>query len=697
MELRVAAGAAAPPRAMPVLAGTSADLDALMDARATLLETPDEENNTWSDIRRICALPVRAPLTMEETDFFSARYALQESYRRGFRLRPLQAQALCDYEMEGGLLAPIGVGGGKTLISVCIAHRAYKSGHRTVMVLVPSPTLLGFAQQLPLIRSWVPVGVPIHIVQGPQPKRAAVYRSKMAGCYVVPYSLLSTEDASEMLHAIDPSVIVMDELHRLKHGDAARTRRVTKFLKEKKWRVEIAAMSGSLTSRSVKDYAHVAWWALGNKAPVPTTYHTLVHLCSTIDSGAEPSSYQRKLWQPLRTWCRLWFPNEELSFDDTGIRRAFQLRLRSAPGVVSSTEEDQLDVPLKIHPRPVLDAAERPGYAEVLRLIEQVEKFGTAPNGDAIDHAIHNHKWLRELTMGFYNSLEWPEPDVVARRAGVALDDAKRLLSRALEHHMLLQAYHKELRDWLKSHRIDKMDTPRLVGMSMHRNGDKFVGKKLFASWKAAKDLDADDLPRREARPVRLCDYKINDSLRWADSHRDGGILWVYSIEVGRWMFEALRGAGFSNALHCPAGAHAEILDPGNRDKLLVASMGSHGEGKNLQHHQNTRFVEWPREALLAQQVLGRTHRPGQEADELHADCCDTTDYDDQARAAGLIDALYQQQTTGVPMKVITAEYDPLPSLMPSAVLRERGFENALLSEYEELLLREKFRGLDDS
>lgn len=63
--------------------------------------------------------------------------------------------------------------------------------------------------------------------------------------------------------------------------------------------------------------------------------------------------------------------------------------------------------------------------------------------------------------------------------------------------------------------------------------------------------------------------------------------------------------------------ASAQILDARGP---VIASWHAHGEGKNLQHWSKNLFVAPPSSGKTWEQVLGRTHRAGQQADEVVAD-----------------------------------------------------------------------------
>jgi hypothetical protein len=242
--------------------------------------------------------------------------------------------------------------------------------------------------------------------------------------------------------------------------------------------------------------------------------------------------------------------------------------------------------------------------------------------------------------------LVWPTEEEYASRVRLPKAKAKELLDRAKECHEYRQNYHKSLRAFLQATNLKGLDSPMLVGAEMARNADRSVPTPLYQDWMAWKSRYVEGLPERDSRAVRVCDFKIREAVAWAKDHGHG-LIWVSNIEAGEWTFEYLQEAGI-DALHCPSGEKYNriIADPENRNKIVVASMRAHGTGKNLQHFQQQFFLQWPRQAKMAEQTIGRTHRSGQKADQLEIDCMNLSMFDKLVFAACLNDALYIHQTT---------------------------------------------------
>ncbi len=94
----------------------------------------------------------------------------------------------------------------------------------------------------------------------------------------------------------------------------------------------------------------------------------------------------------------------------------------------------------------------------------------------------------------------------------------------------------------------------------------------------------------------------------------------------------------------------------------------------------------------MAEQVLGRTHRPGQQADELVVNTCHTIAFDHMNFGACLSDSMYQHLVDHR-RKLIYASYTELPKIFPSGFLSERGFETVKLSKDQEQQLKVTFGG----
>lgn len=668
--------------------------------------------NNYKEINRIVTLPIIDPLTEEESEHWNRKNILVPAFDAGWRLWPIQCWAIETYRKYGGLFAPIGVGWGKSLISQCIAEAAYRDGIKKIALLVPPQVMHQLViRDFPWARKHVPISYPIHVLGGKSlTQRRAMISSNRSGCYIIPYSLLSTKSASEILEKVRPELIICDEADSLGNRSAARTKRIMNYVAD--YEPQGVCMSGTITSKSIKDYYHLIKWCLGDNCPLPLVGHLADEWASKLDAGASGGNATGPI-VPLLDWAQRNFPEEDVSENVAGFRTAYRLRLRTCPGVAATGDSD-IGPSLIAHNLPVDNPETSPGWERLQSLISDVKELWQTPNGDEIEHAIHTWKWLYELSAGFYNQLTFPDPDQIME-LGVSSDQVDSVKDLAKSHHKAQQQYFSCVRSWLEDKSRTGLDTPMLLGLDMSKNGSQNVGPELYEAWvhyhsrkekltelclKSGMRGSPSQINQkvsaslRLAEVIRVCSYKIDHAVSWAKSLKGkGGIIWIWHQGMGSWAEEAIRQAGI-DVIYCAAGDqhNRAILDPRNQNKVIVASISAHGVGKNLQAFNQQFFLQWPRSAKLAEQVLGRMHRNGQKSSEVWANTCNTSEFDQMNFAATLNDALYIHQSTGSRQKLIYCTYSPdLPKVFPNAVLRERGFQNKQLTPDQLKLLREKF------
>lgn len=640
-----------------------------------------------NDVRRVCELPLFTSLTQRAKEVLDREIIFPSILEAGWNLFPCQADALDAYTKFSGVFGIIGVGWGKTLIALKIAHEAYKKGIHRILLLLPASGYYQLVQRdIPFYRTKTTIAVPFNYMgRIPRKQRKLLAKSRRPGCYIFPYSCLSTEDSIENLEYMKPGLIICDEAHYVKNRNARRTARLFNFVKKNK--PEMVALSGTMTSKGLQDYWHIIVACLGELAPVPNTRMIAADWAEVINASTVfLNENQTKFMLPLLKWARDRYPEEEFYENVSGIRKAYQKRMVTAPGVVS-TPDSEIGTSLVIENLKIENYKEIEGWETLKELIDKVQNDYVTPNGDEIDHAIHTYKWLYEFSSGFYNNLVWPTVGEYANRKSIHTEEARKLLERAKEHHEASQDYVKGFREYLHYHPKTRFDTPFLMGTEILRNGSKNVGIKLSKLWNRMKNLKFDGMPKRNSTQVKVSPFKRDAAVEWACQLRKkyrkqtGGLIWVHHIEFGKWILEGLLERGLE-AIYCGAGpvASAQILAPENANKIIVASIGAQKEVSNLQHFQHAYYAQWPRSAKEAEQSLGRIHRNGQKADEIVIHTNNTLYFDDIVLAACLNDALYVHQTTPNRQKLIYATWNPLPKIYSPEFLRERGMENRTLN-----------------
>jgi hypothetical protein len=635
------------------------------------------------DIQRIVSMPIVEEFSREEKEDFCRNNTIAYHFDKGWRLFGPQIAGLAAYKTYSGLFGAISVGWGKTLLTLMIAHHAYTQEHlKKIILLIPSNV---YAQLMMNDLQWsrgrVPFEVPVFgLGNKSKAQRESIARSGKPGLYVMPYSVVSTRTGEEVLEAIAPELVICDEAHNLKNRKAARTRRMLKVIHENG--SKLVCLSGTITSKSINDYRHLIALALKRNSPLPLAAHKAQDWAVVLDSTSYPTQSQLGPIMPLLVWATENFPHEGIAPTIPGFRKAYRCRFQSAPGVVTSEEGIGTSITFTNIPGP------EPGQA-VKDLMDKVELNWETPNGDQIGYAMQKYKWMYELSAGFFNELYWPTEEQLVGHEGIeTVAQAEGVLIAAQNYFFKEQEYYKEVRQWLKNRTRKNLDTPFLLENDMRLHGDKNVGSNLFNFWQKKENADFEGRPDRWSRAVRVDPFKINHVKQWAE-HYKKGIIWYHNHEIGQWLHEVIPGSIF---WHAGEKSNSEMAAKMHGDKVCIISISAHHQGKNLQYFQDQVFAQWPRPAGRAEQALGRTHRNGQEADELIVHTTHQTQFDKENFAATINDSLYIHQTTGSRQKLIYGNYDPLPQIFPPEALREKGFQNVKqLNKEQRDLLNDKF------
>lgn len=658
---------------------------------------------------RIISLPIMPDPTEEEIDLVSRWYCPDGS----LRLFSEQAKAMMQYHDFGSLVCPVSVGGGKTLISVLVANDAFSVfGKKKILLIIPSHLVNQLRHiELPKYRTKykISINVPFYWLAGETAaKRMQYANSKRAGCYVVSYSLLSRQDGAELMNAIEPDLVIGDEIHRIASANpSARGRRFKEIVK--RFSPDIVGLSGTITTKSPRDYHFLVTNALRERSFIPRPVMLADEWAKIIDSNAsninqfDPS--QRPQTGDLNTvveWAGKHFPNETFKRDLVGFRNAHSARMRTCPGVITSNGKDLVGSSLLISNVKISKQEKEasPGWDRLKDLVKNLIDRWVAPNGDELEYAMHIWRFRYELEgIGGYNDLSWPLVEKIAERRRISVPEAQEYLTRSQYHHRLHQEYSKKLRDWIKRRAKTGLDTPMLIGADMYRNGAANVGKELFEAWKITKEAEFPEIVERDESFVRVCDFRIKKIVTWAEAWYkenpgQGAVIWFDNRGVGAWLRDAFKEAGLPY-VYCPAdtAGRKNISDETKKDHFALATFNAFSEGLNIQHmHYAAFYSQWPRSAKIAEQSIGRLHRPGQKADEVQIYQSICSEFDSVLFAACLNDAAYAHQSVEGRQKLMYADYAERPKLIPYAVMVEWGAMPEQQTTASVALLEEKFK-----
>lgn len=519
------------------------------------------------------------------------------------RLLPTQARALLEAPRAGGLLAPIGVGHGKTLVDLLLPM---VMGSRTAVLLIPA----NLRAQL-LERDWDYYGAHWTL---PNLAGGRWFQAGKPALHVLTYSKLSTQEGTDLLSRIKPDLIICDEAHNLRDRRAARTVRFLRYFRQAEG-VRLCALSGTLTSKSIRDYAHLSELALRDGSPLPLHPPTVEEWASAIDPSDSPADAGA-----LRRFCEA----------GEHVRDGFRRRRNDTPGVVA-TEESALGTSLVIRERKL----ELPQaiHAHITTVLED----GVRPDGEELVERLQQVACARQLASGFFHRWRYPRQEP---------------LELITEWFAKRQSWNRELRQRL-THPREHLDSPGLLLRAALRAYQEPPYEGELPTWKA-KEFRAWYAIHRDVQPVPeavwLSDAVVEDAAAWAQEAP--GIVWCEFPELGE---RIARAAGVPWYGGGTEASTAIALERG--DRAIVASIRAHATGKNLQAFSRNLVVNPPADGGAWEQLLGRTHRQGQTADEVTVDLYLHTDELRRAWDKAREYALFIEQTEGQRQKLCLASW----------------------------------------
>jgi len=549
------------------------------------------------DLERVVALPRRAPLDVDNPDDPRTREVVARMNARLGRpnractcarhsrpcvtsLKPAQAWALAEIAEIGGLVGPIGVGHGKTGLGI-LAPMVLRSC-RVAVLLIPPNLVKQLEREHDL---W---SQHFHV---PSLRFGHAGGTIIAGrpvIHVLPYSRLSRPESTTALEALRPDLVIADEAHKLRDRKSATTGRVVRYMVSHP-ETRFVAWSGTVAKGSVVDFTHLAAFALREGSPTPLDPSTAAAWATALD----PLPVRAKPGHLLRLG---------VGRDET-LADAFGRRLADTAGWVSTKGSS---IPNALTLRERVPPRMPDGLAKMLSLLRST---WTRPDGEEFVDVLQVAKSARELACGFFYRWKFPrgEPEPLIRRWYAAR-----------------KAWHRELRQKLERPE-EHLDSEKLCSNAAERHLDGYTGPlptwatATFRAWRDVRDEVAPvtdtvwlDKPPPGFDAVPGADYLVDDAAEWATKNR--GVVWYEHDAFGE---RVAQRAGLVKHAGGP-GAEPRILAETGRHSI-VASIKAHGTGRDgLQRRFSTQLVTNPLSSGDGwEQLLGRLHRIGQDADEV--------------------------------------------------------------------------------
>lgn len=385
------------------------------------------------------------------------------------------------------------------------------------------------------------------------------------------YEEMGRISAAKKIEVYSPDLIIADECQKLKNKRAGVTRRVARYMDDHPG-TRFVAISGTVMAKGLCDFAHIVKWTHKEDSPIPLEPETLQEWSDAIDLKVNP--LRRKEPGALL----------ELSTDDEGgedvehARRGFRQRLVSTPGVVASRDTQEYTGSLLIR-------ALQYGVNPVTE--ENFKKLRTewcTPDGWALSEGVAVWRHARELAIGLHYlwSPRPPEEWLAKRRSWAQF--VRGYLSR--------------------SHSVD---TELQVTNAVDAGDIKDTGPELLAQWREIKptfDINS--------KPAWHDDSALNLCAEWMEKNE--GIVWVEHNFFAHALAQ-LTGKPYFG----PGGVDSKGRPIEDAKGPVIASIAANGTGRNLQKW-NKNLVTTVPDHMRFEQLIGRTHRAGQEADEVTVD-----------------------------------------------------------------------------
>lgn len=538
---------------------------------------------------RIFDLPRRV---WTEGEALEAAEALSDALRtpRGqMTLKPEQAIMISEAYEYGGLIAGAPVGTGKTIPHLLTA--SFVEAENPLWILPAALRKVTCDERVPeLAKHWK-----LH--------PALLYSEER----VISAQAIQSPNNQRLIHGLRPDWIFVDEAHFFKMIKTARYKRVYDYVFENP-ETRLCWYTGSLSSGSIKDPAPL--WIMANPGmyALPRDMRVLNLWAAALDENVEV----RARPGALLDFCTQEEIREYVDTQNLGpVRRGVRRRMSETPGAVFFFTDSAANVSLEIE-------LVGPGHADypaadpkIDAAFRKLRRDAELPGSEWIADAPAVWRTARQLCLGFYLRWKWEASSMDEAERIAWLDGRK--------------AWKRFVRDSIAyTHRDPPLDSEEIVRRAVK------AGTLPDWAWREYEEVGGD-----RAQPPTAVTW-LTDSIveHYAMlALREPCVVWVAHPAFGH-RLSKLSGLRYFGAGSRDLEQYAE--ETGGRVSV-IASIHAQKEGVNLQAWSKNIIVAPPSGARTWEQMLGRTHRYGQRADEVwcsvHLGCAEAWDAFKTARA----------------------------------------------------------------
>lgn len=415
---------------------------------------------------------------------------------------------------------------------------------------------------------------------------------------IVHYELLSRRP--DLLERLEPDLIVADECQALRNLNAGCTKRFIRYLRQHECKV--VCMSGTITQRSLLDFWHLLAATIGlARMPLPKPRAEVVRWANAVDEKTEV----RARHGALELFCST--PNPNIN----EVRQALGQHIVTRQGVVHVPRSD-------CAASITIETLELEIGPEAKRALGKLTRKKIGPDGE---ECTKEEVWRHRRTLSLEFAYVWdPLPP-------------KEWLKRR-------RAWKRQVRQVLDSF-DPRYDTEMQVANAAARGE---LPRDKYDRW-----VEIRGTFKPNSVPIWYGTDVLEEIARM--SSEPGTLVWVEHGAAGDKLSEITGWPYYRNHGRC-GKRFIEDHDPSTP---AIVSIASNAEGRNLQTFYRNVITTVPTTGKLCEQLMGRTHRPGQDSDVV--EFLFLTSDQDPDLVQAVSDAEYIQATTQQPQKLLLADW----------------------------------------